>query len=57
MYTLLLCDKHAEVVLNSCMEKLRENANIDMIYHVHDRLNVVCWRKSRDQSMRVCEEV
>ena len=38
---LLLCDKRTELVANSCVGRLRENTNIDMINYVHDHPAVV----------------
>lgn len=54
---LLFYDKRAEMALNSCMGRLRENNNIDMIYYIHGQPDVVFLRERRYQSMRVCQEV
>lgn len=54
---LLSRDKYGEVLPNSCVGRPRENANIDVIDHVHGRSNVFCWRKRRYQVVRVHQEV
>ena len=54
---LLLCDRCAEMLPNIRGSRPRDNANIDVIDHVHGRLNVFCWRKRRYQVVRVHQEV
>ena len=57
MSVLLLSSKSAKELPNSRAHRPREDTNVEVIYHMHGHLTVVCWRKRRYKTMGVCKDV